>query len=221
MPGADHDREVGRQEGDEDDAGLVGRKQQDRHRHHGDCRDGSGQLGQRAEQVGEEPRPAQQDARRDSDDCGKSEPGEDPQQRLRQIEPILVSLESSGQCADDFGDGRHLDFTVSTQIAPYQRIQLWGTEGRIELRNFGVFEVKRRAPRKARNPRTGDKVYVPSKNVVTFKPGKEMEELVRKMNPENLPLLDDDSDADLGVNGPVEPADESRAQSPAKADAAD
>lgn len=34
-------------------------------------------------------------------------------------------------------------------------------DGRIELRNFGVFEVKRRAPRKARNPRTGDKVYVP------------------------------------------------------------
>ena len=35
---------------------------------------------------------------------------------------------------------------------------------RIELRNFGVFEVKRRAPRKARNPRTGDKVYVPEKS---------------------------------------------------------
>ena len=31
-------------------------------------------------------------------------------------------------------------------------------EGRIELRNFGVFEVKKRAARKARNPRTGDKV---------------------------------------------------------------
>jgi integration host factor subunit beta len=78
-------------------------------------------------------------------------------------------------------------------------------EGRIELRNFGVFEVKRRAPRKARNPRTGAKVYVPSKNVVTFKPGKEMEELVRKMNPENLPLMDDDGDADVNSSGPVEP----------------
>jgi integration host factor subunit beta len=52
---------------------------------------------------------------------------------------------------------------------------------RIELRNFGVFEVKRRAARKARNPRTGDKVYVPEKFVVTFKPGKEMEEKVREM----------------------------------------
>jgi integration host factor subunit beta len=52
---------------------------------------------------------------------------------------------------------------------------------RIELRNFGVFEVKKRAARKARNPRTGDKVYVPEKYVVTFKPGKEMEERVREL----------------------------------------
>jgi len=54
-------------------------------------------------------------------------------------------------------------------------------ERRIELRNFGVFEVKRRAARKARNPRTGDKVYVPEKFVVTFKPGKEMEARVREL----------------------------------------
>jgi integration host factor subunit beta len=52
---------------------------------------------------------------------------------------------------------------------------------RIELRNFGVFEVKRRKARKARNPRTGDKVDVPEKFVVTFKPGKEMEEKVREL----------------------------------------
>ena len=52
---------------------------------------------------------------------------------------------------------------------------------RIELRNFGVFEVKKRAARKARNPRTGEKVSVPEKFVVTFKPGKEMEERVREL----------------------------------------
>ena len=54
-------------------------------------------------------------------------------------------------------------------------------DGRIELRNFGVFEVKRRAARKARNPRTGEKVFVKEKFVVTFKPGKEMEERVREL----------------------------------------
>ena len=53
-------------------------------------------------------------------------------------------------------------------------------EGRIELRNFGVFEVKQRKPRKARNPRTGARVDVDAKNVVTFQPGKEMEEQVKQ-----------------------------------------
>lgn len=53
-------------------------------------------------------------------------------------------------------------------------------DGRIELRNFGVFEVRRRKARRARNPRTNDRVDVPEKNVVTFQPGKEMEEKVRK-----------------------------------------
>ncbi len=52
---------------------------------------------------------------------------------------------------------------------------------RIELRNFGVFEVKKRAARKARNPRTGERVDVAEKYVVTFKPGKEMEEKVRQL----------------------------------------
>jgi nucleoid DNA-binding protein len=54
-------------------------------------------------------------------------------------------------------------------------------EGRLELRNFGVFEVKRRKPRPARNPRTGEKVLVPEKVVVTFKPGREMEERVGQL----------------------------------------
>ena len=51
-------------------------------------------------------------------------------------------------------------------------------KGRIELRNFGVFEVKKRKPRKAHNPRTLEKVTVPARLVVTFKPGREMEQRV-------------------------------------------
>ncbi|MDO4585661.1 MAG: HU family DNA-binding protein [Planctomycetia bacterium] len=47
-------------------------------------------------------------------------------------------------------------------------------EGRIELRNFGVFVVKERAPRMARNPRTGENVWIEAKKTVVFKPGKEM-----------------------------------------------
>jgi nucleoid DNA-binding protein len=55
------------------------------------------------------------------------------------------------------------------------------SEGRIELRNFGVFEVKERRPRRARNPRTGDRVNVPAKRVVTFKPGREMGKRVGRL----------------------------------------
>jgi integration host factor subunit beta len=69
-------------------------------------------------------------------------------------------------------------------------------QGRIELRNFGVFEVKQRKARKARNPRTGEKVEVPPKCVVTFKPGKDMEERVRKMT--GVPVFEDDH---AGGNG--------------------
>ena len=53
--------------------------------------------------------------------------------------------------------------------------------GRVELRNFGVFEVKRRGARKARNPRTGEKVFVPEKFVVTFKPGQVMQKRVEAL----------------------------------------
>lgn len=75
------------------------------------------------------------------------------------------------------------------------------SENRIELRNFGVFEVKRRKARKARNPRTGEKVDVEPKNVVTFKPGKEMEERVRNMK--NVPDLREPEAESVGavVNG--------------------
>lgn len=54
-------------------------------------------------------------------------------------------------------------------------------EGRVELRNFGVFEVKRRAPRKARNPKTGEMVFVSERSVVTFKPGQIMQQRVKAL----------------------------------------
>ena len=49
----------------------------------------------------------------------------------------------------------------------------------LELRNFGVFKVKERKARTGRNPRTGETVPVPSKKVVTFKPGLVMKQQVK------------------------------------------
>ncbi|HLN32217.1 MAG TPA: HU family DNA-binding protein [Gemmataceae bacterium] len=59
-------------------------------------------------------------------------------------------------------------------------IQTLVKDGRIELRKFGVFKVKKRKSRQGRNPRTGEKVLVPERTVVTFKAGEELEERVRQ-----------------------------------------
>ncbi len=50
---------------------------------------------------------------------------------------------------------------------------------RIELRNFGVFEVKKRKKRVGRNPKTGDVVPIPERRVVDFKPGLEMKNSIK------------------------------------------
>ena len=55
-------------------------------------------------------------------------------------------------------------------------------ERRIELRGFGVFEVKKRAARNGRNPRTGEKVFVPERLVVKFTPSSEIESRLRSLD---------------------------------------
>ena len=54
--------------------------------------------------------------------------------------------------------------------------------GRVEIRNFGVFKVRWRKHHKARNPRTGEKVMVPGRCTVTFKPGLAMQARVEEQN---------------------------------------
>lgn len=68
--------------------------------------------------------------------------------------------------------------TISQELAAGKR---W------ELRDFGVFEVKTRASRIGRNPRTGDQVPVPERRVVTFRPGKKMKEVVGDGKQESTP----------------------------------
>jgi nucleoid DNA-binding protein len=51
-------------------------------------------------------------------------------------------------------------------------LQIVQEQGRIELRNFGVFEMRQRVARRARNPKTNQEVFVPAKRVLTFWAGK-------------------------------------------------
>src|SRR6187431_1994017 len=62
---------------------------------------------------------------------------------------------------------------------------------KIELRGFGSFRLRKREPRKGRNPKTGDKVDVPPKQVPYFKPGKELKDLINRTtaSPSDDPLI--------------------------------
>jgi len=57
-------------------------------------------------------------------------------------------------------------------------IEVLVADGRVELRNFGVFEVRKRQSRPARNPKTGEKFMVGERFTVAFKPGRVIKERV-------------------------------------------
>ena len=69
-------------------------------------------------------------------------------------------------------------------------------DDKIELRGFGSFRVRRRRSRQGRNPKTGDRVEVPSKRIPYFKPGKELKDVINGTGdgagspPEAAPLAD-------------------------------
>jgi integration host factor subunit beta len=53
----------------------------------------------------------------------------------------------------------------------------------VEIRGFGSFRFRNRAPRKGRNPKTGEKVDVPPKKIPYFKMGKELKALLNEAPP--------------------------------------
>jgi len=79
-------------------------------------------------------------------------------------------------------------------------------EVRIELRDFGVFEVKKtKAKPKARNPKTNETVFIPSRRKTHFKPSKRLKEILQRPLEElNYSVPEgsaDFSDVSLGENG--------------------
>ncbi len=71
------------------------------------------------------------------------------------------------------------------QLCLDQMIETILTKGRLELRNFGVFQTKQRAARKARNPRTNEEVLVPPKRVITFQAGKNVNKRLQDISPQS------------------------------------
>jgi integration host factor subunit beta len=95
-------------------------------------------------------------------------------------------------------------------------------EVRIEIRDFGVFEVKTTKPKpKARNPKTGEIIYVPARRKTHFKAGKMLKEVLKqpltdiKPRPDIMEGLDDDEwqeDWDEGATITAPKAPESATQ---------
>ncbi|GAB4331863.1 MAG: HU family DNA-binding protein [Calditrichia bacterium] len=73
------------------------------------------------------------------------------------------------------------DFVNATFEALREILSEADPEIRIEIRDFGVFEVKETKPKpKARNPRTGEIIYVPARRKTHFKPGKLLKDILKQ-----------------------------------------
>ncbi|MFP4171315.1 MAG: HU family DNA-binding protein [Candidatus Hydrogenedentota bacterium] len=83
---------------------------------------------------------------------------------------ILHLAETLGMQQNDIA--KIVDTTLATIADSLAEGKQW------ELRDFGVFEVKSRLPRKGRNPRTGEAAVVPKRKVVVFRAGKRMREQI-------------------------------------------
>jgi len=60
-------------------------------------------------------------------------------------------------------------YTIGDSLRDGNKVSLFG---------FGTFTPKERKSRPGRNPKTGEKIIIPAKNIVKFKPGKELEEIL-------------------------------------------
>jgi integration host factor subunit beta len=80
------------------------------------------------------------------------------------------------------------DIALSINSIIEQMSEVLSQGGRIEIRGFGSFCLHYRPPRKAHNPKTGEKLVTQPKYAVHFKPGKELREQVNASK--HIPLQD-------------------------------
>lgn len=88
------------------------------------------------------------------------------------------------------------DIALSINSIIEQMSDILSRGGRIEIRGFGSFCLHYRPPRKAHNPKTGEKLVTDPKYAVHFKPGKELRERVNGSR--HIPLQETLGDADEG-----------------------
>lgn len=78
-------------------------------------------------------------------------------------------------------------------------------EGRLEIRDFGVFQTKLRKSRIGRNPRNRKEYPIPPRNVVTFKLGKELKDFATQRSGPSR-VISSGEESDSAENKPTGPA---------------
>ena len=90
----------------------------------------------------------------------------------------MTKSELIDQLATRFTRLKSADIKEAVSLVLTAMTDALSRDDRVEVRGFGSFSTVSRQPRKARNPKTGERVLVPSKVVPHFKAGKELRENV-------------------------------------------
>jgi integration host factor subunit beta len=108
------------------------------------------------------------------------------------LNTMLIKSQLIAEISQQLSHLPEKDIALSINSIIEQMSDKLSTGGRIEIRGFGSFCLHYRPPRKAHNPKTGEKLVTQPKYAVHFKPGKELRENVNASR--DIPL----SDADMG-----------------------
>lgn len=91
---------------------------------------------------------------------------------------MLIKSQLIGELSKNFPQLPEKDIALAINQLIEQLSETLGTGGRIEIRGFGSFNLHFRPPRRAHNPKTGEKLVTNPKYAVHFKPGKELRDRV-------------------------------------------
>src|SRR3989338_6888760 len=99
---------------------------------------------------------------------------------------MLIKSQLIGELSKHFPHLPEKDIALSVNHIIDYMSQTLIQGGRIEIRGFGSFNLRYRPPRRAHNPKTGEKLVTDPKYAAHFKPGKEMRERVN--NSRGIPI---------------------------------
>ena len=110
---------------------------------------------------------------------------------------MLIKSQLIGELSKHFPHLPEKDIALAVNHIIEHMSNTLSSGGRIEIRGFGSFNLHYRPPRRAHNPKTGEKLVTNPKYAAHFKPGKEMREKVNENRHIPIePMTADEDEAD-------------------------